>query len=167
MPLNKNKAEPGSRSPASPQNASPAKVEQGFRFSISAQDASLNKAKIQKLLAQATAEAEAQAQKDGLPLTAKSGVEGGFLGIGEATALVILVAKSATGAKMIAGAATGGKILGKAALEGIGAAGGKMFFDKYLAPRLRAMNLLPSKFKASSKAAAPAPTKKADRRRRG
>jgi hypothetical protein len=142
-------------------------AELGFRFAINPQDSSLTKAKVQKLLAKATAEAEAQAQADGFGFEAKTGLEGGFLGIGEATALLILVLKSGAGAKIVGGAVVGGKIVGKAALEGIGAGGGKLFFDKYLAPRLRNMNLLPTKFEAAEKAPTVATPKKTERRKKG
>lgn len=136
-------------------------AENVYRFSISPQDASLTEARVENLLAQATTEAEEAARRDGYKVDAKSDLEGRFLGIGEVTALVVVAAKSATVAKMLAAAETGGKILAKAALEGTGAAGGKLFFDKYLAPRLRKVNLLPTKFRPARKEpSSPKPKKK-------
>jgi len=142
-------------------------VEQTYRFTISPQDASLTEARIRKLLAQATAEAEKEAQEKGSGVAATSGLEGGFGGVGEITALLILAAKSATGAKVIAAAGAGAKIVGKAALGGVGAAGGKLFFDKYLAPRLRKLNLLPSNLKVVEKTAKRVPRKKPGKPKRG
>lgn len=122
-------------------------VKRTYRFTLTPQDASLNEARIQKLLNKATAEAIKQAEKDGHTVEAKAGLEGGFGGVGEIAALLVLAAKSATGAKIIAATTKGGAMLGKAFLGGVGGAGGKLFFDKYLAPRLVKLNLLPSKFR--------------------
>jgi hypothetical protein len=154
-------------------------VEAAYRFSISPQDAALTEPRIQELLAKATKEAEADAKQDGYDVQAKSGLEGKFLGLGEATALLILVGKSTAAAKVWVAAEAGSKILAKAVLEGAGVAGGKLFFDKYLAPRLRKMNLLPSKFQPARKASSspkpaeepkskpnPKPDKKAPRGKR-
>jgi hypothetical protein len=98
--------------------------------------------RIQKLLNQATAEAIKQAKKDGYRVEAKAGLECGFGGVGELAALLV-PAKSATGAKIIAAVGKGGAVVGKAILGGAGAAGGKLLFDKYLAPKLVKLNLLP------------------------
>ena len=153
-----------------------ATIEHEFRFSISSQDASLTKAQIRALVAQATKDAEEEAKKDGEAIEVKSGLPGGFGGIGEAVVVLTLLAKTATGAKIIAGAVAAGKTIGGAFAGGTATAGGKYFFDKYLAPRLKSANLKPSKFQATSKPAAPAAKKtapsaaskkKAAKRRRG
>jgi hypothetical protein len=124
-----------------------ATVKETYRFTITPQDASLNETRIQKLLKKATVEAIQQAEKDGHRVEAKAGLEGGFGGVGEIAALLVLAAKSATGVKIIAAAGKGGAVLGKAILGGVGGAGGRFFFDKYLAPRLVKLNLLPSRFR--------------------
>jgi hypothetical protein len=140
-----------------------APAQEAYRFAISPQDAALTSAKVKKLLAVATTEAAEEALADGYDLQAKSDLEGGFLGAGEITALLVLAAKSATVAKIVAAAEAGGKLLAKSAVGGVGAAGGKLFFDKYLSPRLRKMNLLPSKFQPARKES-PAATKKKKKR---
>jgi hypothetical protein len=142
--------------------------QKAFRFQISPQDASLSESHIEKLLKSATAEAAAEAQRDGYQLAAKSALEGGFGGIGEIVALLVLAAKSATGAKIIAAGGTVAAELGKGFMAGAGAAGGKLFFDKYLKPRLVKLNLLPSKFRSTvAESSPPAPKKKPSGRKRG
>ena len=140
--------------------------QEAFQFSISPQDATLTEARISRILAKATREAQKEARADGISLKADSSLHGGFFGVGEIGALLLL-AKTATGAKVIAATSAGAKILGKGVLGGIGGAGGKYFFDHYLAPRLRELNLLPSKFRPANEASAPSSKKKAKRRKRG
>jgi hypothetical protein len=134
---------------------------QSYRFALSPQDASLTDAQVRKLLGKATTEAEEAAKEDGFVVKARSGAEGGFLGIGEITILLTLAAKSAMVAKIVAAA----EVAAEKAGEGVAGAGGAYFFNHYLAPRLRKMNLLPSKFRAAGKesstsAPKPAPKKK-------
>jgi hypothetical protein len=120
-------------------------------FAISAQDASLTEARLKKLLAEATAEAVEQARKDGYEVETRSGFDGGFLGIGETAAVLVMVAKSATVAKMLAAAAAGGKVVAEKVAEGGATAAGAFFFNKYLAPRLRVSNLMPTSFRPAEK----------------
>jgi hypothetical protein len=141
----------------------PKKAEEkhSYRFALSPQDASLTDAQVRKLLEKATTEAAEAAKEDGFAVKAKSGAEGGFLDIGEITILLTLAAKSATVAKIVAAA----EVAAKKAGEGVIEAAGAFFFKNYLAPRLRKMNLLPSKFRvagkeSSSSAPKPAPRKK-------
>ena len=134
---------------------------QSYRFALSPQDASLTDAQVRKLLEKATTEAAAAAKEDGFVVKARSGAEGGFLGIGEITILLTLAAKSAMVAKIVASA----EVAAEKAGEGVAGAGGAYFFNHYLAPRLRKMNLLPSKFRAAGKESStstpkPAPKKK-------
>ena len=77
---------------------------QSYRFALSPQDASLTDAQVRKLLGKATTEAEEAAKEDGFAVKARSGAEGGFLGIGEITILLTLAAKSAMVAKIVAAA---------------------------------------------------------------
>lgn len=120
-------------------------------FTISAQDASLTEARVVELLAKATADATEQARKDGYEVETKSGLDGGFLGVGETAAVLMLVAKSATVAKMVAAVAAAGKVAAAKVAEGGATAAGGFFFGHYLAPRLRKLNLLPANFRASEK----------------
>ena len=118
------------------------------RFEITPQTASLDDSRIRDLLEKATVEAVEEATKDGYSLEARPEVEGGFGGIGELTVLILLLSKSAAVAKGAAIAkavvTAGAKAGGKAAIEGIAGATAKLFFDKYLKPRLLRLNLLPS-----------------------
>jgi hypothetical protein len=59
----------------------------------------------------------------------------------------VLAAKSATEAKIVEAVSKGGAALCDAFLKGTGTAGEKLFFDKYLSPKLVDLNLLPSKFR--------------------
>ncbi len=134
---------------------------QSYRFALSPQDALLTDAQVRRLLGKATTEAAKAAQEDGFAVKAKSGAEGGFLGIGEISILLTLAAKSAVVAKIVAAAEVAAEKTG----EGVAGAAGAYFFNHYLAPRLRKMNLLPSKFRvagkeSSSSAPTPAPKKR-------
>jgi hypothetical protein len=127
-------------------------IEVESSFTISVQDGSLSEAQAVKLLAKATAEATAEARKDGYEIVeSRSGFDGGFLGIGETAAVLILIAKSATAAKIMAAAAAAGKVAAAKFGEGIAGATGGFFFERYLAPRLRESNLLPGSFHATEK----------------
>jgi hypothetical protein len=137
-------------------------IEVSCSFSISPQDASLTDARVQKLLAQAIADATDQAKKDGYEVETKSDLDGGFLDFGATTALLLLAAKSATVAKMLAAAAAGGKVVVTKVAEGGATAAGAFFFTKYLAPRLRHVNLLPAKFRAAKKKSAPTKSNKTE-----
>lgn len=87
-------------------------------------------AELRRLLAEAVKQAVhtmSKGEETG-PVEARAELEGGFAGVGE-TAVVLLVTflKSATGSA--------------------GAAAGKLFFDKYLKPRLQKLNLIPLDFR--------------------
>jgi hypothetical protein len=136
-------------------------VEVAGSFTISAQDASLTEARVKRLLAQATAEATTRAKKDGYEVETRSGLDGGFFGVGETAAVLVLMAKSATVTKMLAAAAAAGKVVAAKTAEGGAIAAGGFFFNEYVAPRLRKLNLLPANFHAAQKKALePKPEKK-------
>jgi hypothetical protein len=104
-----------------------------YRFVITVADPTLTEAQVQSFLEEAIREA-AQAASHQLPdLNPLAEFEGGFAGLGEATVILSVLLHAAQAA---------------AAAAGLGAASafGKMFFENFLAPRLRKLNLLPSKF---------------------
>jgi hypothetical protein len=102
-----------------------------FRFVISNQDPNATEADVRKLLQQATEEA-VKAARAKLNTEATAELEGGFFGLGETAVILAILHVAKAGAGAIA----------------LGAAGeaGKEFYKKYLAPQLRKLNLLPSKF---------------------
>ena len=103
-----------------------------YRFVLSVEDRSLTGVQVKKLVQQATQEASDAAGERLMGLQPSTELEGGFAGLGEATVILALVHAVKAGAI--------------AASVGASSAAGKMFFEEFLAPRLRKLNLLPSKF---------------------
>lgn len=96
---------------------------------VTSQDPGLNEIRIRDLLEQATKQAVAAVPRGQGTFKALTFVEGGFAGIGEIS----------VGLKLLV------PVLKDIGAGGLGAAGA-FFFNEYLAPRLRNLNLLPSKF---------------------
>jgi hypothetical protein len=111
-------------------------------FVIEPQDPKLDEKKIRALLEGAKNEAVKAASREH-EVSAQLGVPGGFGGVGEIAIAVNLVLPYLKDA---------GIELTRGTLEAAGA----YFFTQYLAPRLRELNLLPSKFRAQPEIAAEA-----------
>ena len=121
-----------------------------YQFTLTPQDSTLDERRIGEILEAATAEAVAEANRDGYQLEAKTELQGGFGGLGEIAAALLFLAKSAAVAKLLATAHAGAAVAAKGLVEGASGAAGKAFFDKYLKPRLIKKNVLPSEVLASS-----------------
>jgi hypothetical protein len=105
-----------------------------YTFGVKPLDSSMNRAAVSRAVTKATRDALAEARGDDGRLRATPQLTGGLGGVGEA-AVLLFVWKAA-------------KVAGGAALAGAGSAAGKAFFENYLAPRLRKLNLLPHGFRA-------------------
>ena len=102
-----------------------------FRFVIRNEDPGAKPADVRRRLDDALQDALRAALEDGLALTAKAETEGGFFGVGETAVILAILHAAKAGA-------------GAFALGAAGAAG-KGFYEGYLAPKLRKLNLLPAK----------------------
>lgn len=103
-----------------------------FRFVLSVEDKSLSESDVKRLVQQATQEAIDAGGQQVAELKPSTEVEGGFGGFGEAAVILALVHAAKAGAI--------------AAGLGASKAAGETFFKEFLAPKLRKLNLLPSKF---------------------
>ncbi len=105
-----------------------------YRFTLEAADPKLTRVQVQKLLNKATRDSATQMRRTKRGFSAKVELAGGLGGLG--TWLVVLTLWQAA------------KIAGAAAMAGGGKALGEAFIKDYLLPRLRKVNLLPSKIEA-------------------
>jgi hypothetical protein len=118
-----------------------------LQFDIRSQISNPSEAKIRAAIDQALSDAIVAARTEAqYEVKAEADVEGQFLGVGEAAVILTIlhIAK------------VGGIAFGKGAIGAAGAA----FFTAYVAPRLRALNILPGEPKevaASTATPAPAP----------
>lgn len=102
-----------------------------LQFDIKSQISNPSEAKIRAAVEQALSDAIVAAQTEGqYEVKAEAEVEGQFLGVGEAAVILTILHL----------AKVGGIAFGKGAIGAAGAA----FFTAYVAPRLRALNILPS-----------------------
>jgi hypothetical protein len=126
-----------------------------FRFNVSVQDSSLSVKDLRGRLASTTREALAEAQTKLGVIRAKTEKAGGFGGVGETAVILAFIVKAL-------------KVGAVAAGTGAAGAAGKMFFEKYLAPRLIKLDLLPSKFRRIPTPQSPRASKKtSSKKRRG
>jgi hypothetical protein len=111
-----------------------------FRFVINNEDPNATKAEVLNRLQTATLQAVEAARAE-LNAEATAEAEGGTGGLGETAVILALWHAAKVGAGAFA--------------TGMASAAGKKFYEKYLAPRLRELNLLPSKLKELSEETVP------------
>jgi hypothetical protein len=109
-----------------------------LRFNIRRQDSKLDSTAIRRLVEEATKEAEAAASADNAE-SAKVQMPGAFGGVGELAFAVHLLLPYLQ--PLLPYLQEAGKELAGGVMTGAG----EYFFQRYLAPRLRKRNLLPSK----------------------
>jgi hypothetical protein len=115
------------------------------------EDPKAKPADVRRRLNQAVEEAVTAAKKNDVRVNAKAETEGGFFGLGEMAVILVIAHAAKAGA-------------GAFALGAAGAAG-KSFFEDFLAPRLRKLNLLPAKLEEILAKTKPRPAKKKVRKK--
>jgi hypothetical protein len=116
------------------------------------EDPQLTEERVFYLLEKATCEAVDAAKRKLHKLEPVTEIEGGFGGLGQPTVVLALLHAAEAGVK--------------AAALGASASVGKMFFEEFLAPRLRKLNLLPSKFHLANPKRSPRSASRAKSKRK-
>jgi hypothetical protein len=121
-----------------------------LRFTIRVQDPHLDESEVRRLLEEAVRDAEAAASRE-RAISAKAQVPGAFGGVGEmAIAVKLLLPYLHSLLPYLEHA-------GAALAEGVCTAAGELFFNQYLAPRLRKRNLLPGDLQVTGSSPMPKP----------
>ena len=99
--------------------------EEVFEFRIQPTRRTVDRDDVQRSLESIVREAAEDMARDGTSIDARAEIKGPFAGVGEIVVLLLVA-------------------LGKGAVGAIGASGGKLFFDRYLKPRLQKQNFVVS-----------------------
>jgi len=102
-----------------------------FRFVLRNEDPKAKPTDVKRRLNEAVNDAVKAAKQNNVAIKVKAETEGGFFGLGEMAVVLAIAHAAKAGAGLFAAGAVG--------------AAGKSFFEDYLAPRLRKLNLLPAK----------------------